>query len=182
MKTISAYFFSLLIVLLFSSLFLTSCKAKQPLQETKETTTVNHDSIFQSRVITRNKAITDSLKIVIGKVRTEKKECDSVCQTAIDRILSQFNNKKSSGDNSVETFYNPKDKSLNINTKVGETKNDSLKFYWYITKTKTVYSHRDIPVDKPIPKWQLFLMISGAVAIGFYLFKLILFIRSRIPA
>lgn len=182
MKTITAYFFSFLIVFLFASLFLTGCKAKQPLQETKETTTVNHDSIFQSRVITRNKAITDSLKIVIGKIYTDKKECDSVCQIAINRLLSQLNSKKSSGDNSVDINYDPKDNSLNVNTKVGETKSDSLKFYYYITKTKTVYSHRDIPVDKPIPKWQLFLMISGAVAIGFYLFKLILFIRSRIPA
>lgn len=182
MKTISAYFFSLLIVFLFSSLFLTGCKAKQPLQETKETTTVNHDSIFQSRVITRNKAITDSLKIVIGKIYTDKKECDSVCQIAIDRLLSQLNSKKSSGDNSVDINYNPKDNSLNVNTKVGETKNDVQVKYYKITSTKTVYSHRDIAVDKPIPKWQLFLMISGAVAIGFYLFKLILFIRSRIPA
>lgn len=182
MKTALAYFFSFLIILLFSSLFLVSCKSKQPLQETKETTTVNHDSIFQSRVITRNKAIIDSLKIVIGKIHTDKPECDSVCQIAIDRLLSQLNSKKTSGDNSVETNYNTKDKSLNVNTKVGETKNDVQVKYYKITSTKTVYSHRDIPVDKPIPKWQLLLMITGAVAIGFYLFKLILFIRSRIPA
>lgn len=181
MKKAFIYILSVFIILLFSSLFLVSCKAKQPLQETKETATVNHDSIFQSRVITRNKAIIDSLKIVIGKVKTAKPECDSVCQIAIDRLLSQLNSKKTSGSNSVETNYNPKDNSLNINTKVGETKSDIQKQYYKITSTKTIYSHRDIPVDKPLPKWQLFLMITGAITIGYLFLKTTLFIKSKIP-
>ncbi len=182
MKTALAYFFSFLVILIFASIFLVSCKVKEPFRETNKETIINHDSIFQSRLITRNKAIIDSLKIIIGKIHTTKPECDSVCQISIDNLLSQLNSKKKSGSNSVETKYNPKDNSLNINTKIGETKNDSREFYYYITKTKTVYSHRDIAVDRPIPKWQLLLMITGAVALGFYLFKLILFLRSIIPA
>lgn len=181
MKKALTYFLSILIVLLFSSLFLVGCKAKQPLQEWKETTTINHDSINNVRVIIRSIAINDSLKIVIGKIKTERKECDSVCQIAIDRLLSQLNSKKSSGSNSVETKYDPKDNSLNINTKVGETKSDIQKLYYKITITKTVYSHKDIPIDKPLPKWQLFLMITGAITTGYLFLKTTLFIKSKIP-
>lgn len=181
MKTAIAYFFSMLMILLFASVLLVSCKSKQPIKETTVENTINKDSIYQSRVITRNQAINDSLKIIIGQVRTEKMECDSVCQVAIDRLLSQLNTKKTSGSNSYGVFYNSKDKSLNLNAAIGTTQNDSV----YIVKkyhyTKTIHSHRDIPVEKPFNRWHLFLMITGAGTLGYLLLKIILFIKARIP-
>ena len=182
MKTALTYFFSLLFVLLFASVLLVSCKSKKPLKEVTETKTVNYDSIFQSRIIERNKAINDSLIIAIGAIKTERKECDSVCQIAVDRLLSQLNTKKTSGDNSSSVFYDPNKKTLNINNRVGETKSDSTNYKKLIFRTKTVYSHRDIPVDKPLPKWQLALMIIGAAAIGYFVLKITMFVRSKVPA
>ena len=182
MKTALAYFFSMLMILLFASVLLVSCKSKQPLTDKTVEKTVNHDSIIQSRVITRNEAINDSLKIIIGQVRTEKKECDSVCQIAIDRALSQLNTKKTSGSNSYDVFYDPNKKTLNVNSRIGATKSDSVFYKQIIYRTKTVYSHRDIPVDKPLRKWQLALMIIGAGAVGYFVLKITMFVRSKVPA
>ena len=182
MKKALAYFFSMLIILLFASLFLVSCKSKKPLVEKTEIKTLNYDSIIQSRIITKNKAINDSLVIAIGKIKTDKKECDSICQVAINRVLSQLNVKKTSGDNSFGVFYDPTRNTLNLNATIGATKSDSLIYKWVIYRTKTVYSHKDIPVDKPLPKWQLVLMIIGATAIGYFLFKITMFVRSKLPA
>lgn len=181
MKTALAYFFSMLMILFFGSVFLVSCKSKQPLTDKIVEKTVNSDSIYQSKVITRNQAINDSLKIIIGQVRTEKKECDSVCQIAIDRVLSQLNTKKTSGSNSYGVFYDSKDKSLNLNAAIGATKSDSVFYKEIIYRTKTIYSQRDIPVHLPLPKWQLLLMIIGGGTIVFFILKLTLFFRSKIP-
>lgn len=181
MKKAIAYFLTLLIMLLFSSVFLISCKSKQPpLQEVFSEKTVNHDSISLVKEITKTKEINDSLKMIIGQIKTEKKECDSVCQIAIDRLLSQLNTKKTSGDNVADVWYDPKDKSLNINTKVGETKSENTHFYYKVTNAKTIYSHRDIPVEKPLSKFELFLMISGIVGLLIVALKTILFIRSKV--
>lgn len=182
MKTALAYFFSMLMILFFGSVFLVSCKSKQPLTDKIVEKTVNSDSIYQSKVITRNQAINDSLKIIIGQVRTEKKECDSVCQIAIERVLSQLNTKKTSGSNSYGVFYDSKDKSLNLNTAIGATKNDSIYIIKKYNYTKTIYSHRYIPVEKPFNRWHLFLMVTGAGTLGYLLLKIILFIKARIPA
>lgn len=181
MKKAIAYFFSLLIILFFSSLFLVSCKAKKPLETKTEATTINHDSINKSRVITRNAQIIDSLKIVIGRIYTDKKECDSICQIAVDRLLSQLNTKKKSGENSFGAYYDSKDKSLNFNAQIGATKSDSTSVTKIIYRTKTIYSHQDIPVHLPLPKWQLLLMIIGGGTIVFFILKLTLFFRSKIP-
>ncbi|SDZ90607.1 hypothetical protein SAMN05443667_101241 [Flavobacterium gillisiae] len=181
MKKAIAYFFSILIVLLFASVFLVSCKAKQPLRETSEKTVINYDSIYRSKISIKNKAINDSLLIVIGKVKTERKECDSVCQIAIDRLLSQLNTKKTSGDNSYSVFYDPGKNTLNLNSVIGETKSDTVTLFRYITKTITLSTHKDVPVETPLPKWQLYLMIFGAGTIGYLFVKLTIFIRSKIP-
>lgn len=170
------------IFLIVVLLLMISCKSKQPLQEKTATTIINHDSINLVKLTIRNQEIVDSLKIIIGSIKTEKKECDSVCQIAIDRLLSQLNTSKKSGANSYNVNYNAKDKSLNFNSKIGATENKIYKVYYRITKTVTLYKTKEIPVDKPLPKWQLALMIIGAATIGYLILKITLFIRTKIPA
>lgn len=182
MKKAIAYFLSLLIILLFSSMLLVSCRTTQPLQETKETTIINRDSIALIKNTVRNQAIVDSLKILIGNVKTEKKECDSICQIAIDRLLSQLNTSKKSGANAYGINYDPKDKSININTKIGATETKATKEYYRITKTITITKTKEVPVDKPLAKWQLALMIIGAATLAYLFLKITLFIRTKIPA
>ncbi len=170
-KTISLLFFCLLLTI--------SCKNKQALVQTKVETTVNKDSVFNSKITIKNEAIIDSLKVVIGNIRTSVTACDSVCQIAIDKVLSNLNTQKKSGNNSYGIYYDKADKSLNLNTKIGETKSDSIVVEKYIKILKTIYSHKDIPVERPIPKWQLFLMIIGAATIGFYFYKITIFVSKK---
>lgn len=166
-----------LVLVLF--LMLISCKTTQPVQEVKETTIINRDSIALVKQTIRNQEIVDSLKIIIGNVKTEKKECDSVCQTAIDRLLSQLNTSKKSGANSYNVNYNSKDKSLNFNAKIGATENKIVKEYYRITKTIKLYYTKEIPVEKPLAKWQIILMLIGAGTIGYFTLKIITFIRLK---
>ncbi|WP_157499519.1 hypothetical protein [Flavobacterium commune] len=174
------YFLLNLFAILILLLMLFSCKTTQPINEVKETTIVNHDSINLVKFTIRNQAIVDSLKIIIGSIKTEKKECDSVCQIAIDKLLSQLNTSKKSGANSYNVNYNSKDKSLNFNSKIGATENKIYKVYYRITKTVTLYKTKEIPVDKPLPKWQIILMQIGAVTIGYLLLKFITFIKPKV--
>lgn len=173
-------YFLINIFLIVVLLFMISCKTTQPINEVKETTIVNQDSINLVKFTIRNQAIVDSLKIIIGSIKTEKKECDSVCQTAIDRLLSQLNTSKKSGANSYNVNYNSKNKSLNFNSKIGATENKIVKQYYRITKTITLYYTKEIPVDKPLPKWQIILMQIGAVTIGYLLLKFITFIKPKV--
>lgn len=172
--------FNLLFLLVL--LLMMGCKTSQPISEVKETTIVNQDSINLVKLTIRNQAIVDSLKIIIGSIKTEKKECDSVCQTAIDRLLSQLNTSKKSGANAYNVNYNPKDKSLNFNSKIGATENKITKEYYRITKTIKFYYTKEIPVEKPLAKWQLALMILGAATVGYLILKITLFIRTKMPA
>lgn len=179
MKKAIAYFFSMLIILLIASLALVSCKTTQPIKDHKEITMVNYDSIFNSWVITRNKAIADSVKIVIGKIKTEKRECDSVCQTAIDRVLSQLNSKKASGDIGYNLFYNPKDNSLNFNTHVGETTTESKAQFRRITKTITITITKEIPVKLPLTKLEQILIAIGIASTAFLFLKVVSYFKTR---
>jgi hypothetical protein len=180
MKKITAYCISLLIVIFFSSLF-AGCKSKRTLKETKEIFISNYDSVYQSKISSRNRAINDSLVIALGKVRTEKKECDSVCQVAIDKYLIQLNTQKKSGDNSYGIFYDPQKNTLNFNNKIGETKSDTITVYKYIKTTAYIIKYKDVPVPVPLANWKLFLMISGAASLGYVILKITLFIKSKTP-
>ena len=79
-------------------------------------------------------------------------------------------------------FYDPAKNTLNLNAVVGETKSDSDVLIQRITQTKTVYSHRDIPVDKPLQNWKLVLMIIGAATVGYFALRIALFVRSKVQA
>ncbi|MEN2415547.1 hypothetical protein [Flavobacterium mesophilum] len=155
------------------------CGTSKPLKETIEKNTANYDSISNAETTTRNLEIIDSLKISLGKVKTEKKECDSVCQSAIERLLSQLNTSKKSGTNSYDLKYDQKDNSVNFNAKIGATESSSKKEYKYIGLIKTLYSHTDVPVEKPIPRWKQILLYIGLITIGYFIIKIIIFIRSK---
>lgn len=126
----------------------TGC-AKPPLPPAKETdnttknTTVNHTDIKE---IDRNKAVADSLQILIGQIRTGKKDCDSVCQEAVDRLLEQLNTKKTSGDNSYGVYYDKYSKLLIAYTNLAETKTEKV----YINNDSIVYQDRFIKKEIPV--------------------------------
>lgn len=87
-----------------------SCKAKKA--ESSRTEQFVNTSSSTVKEVNTNAAILDSLKIYVEKIRTSKPECDSVCQIEFDRLLSQLNNHKQSGDNSFGVYYDKYKKLL----------------------------------------------------------------------
>lgn len=177
-----AYFFALLTILLGSSIFLVSCKAKQLPPDTHTEISKQKDSSSHIKTIDNSKAIIDSLSIVIGKIKTAKPECDSVTQVAIDNLLRTLNTSKQSGDNGYKIKYDELLKRLDLVIKIGPTKNEVTKDF----KSKDVFYDRfitkTITVKERLPKWQLYLMIIGIGTILYFVIKLVLLIRSKIPA
>ena len=167
------------VILLISLSLIVSCKAKQPIKEVTIQNTDRFDSVFEYKTVDRNLAIIDSLTMALGKVKTIKPECDTVCQIALDNILGQLNIKKQSGVNSYSIKYDKDSNTIYIAAKVGETKTSISFKDRYIRIIKTLYVSKEIPVERKLPKWQLWLMIAGAASIGFHSFKLLTFIRSK---
>lgn len=180
MKKAIAYFFTLLIILLASSLFLVSCKAK-PLPPEKHIEILkDKDSTSHIKTIDNSKAIIDSLRIYIGQIKTSKPECDSVTQAAIENLLGTLNTSKQSGDNSYEIKYNQLLKRLDLIVKIGATKNEVSKDF----KIKERYSDRfitkTITIKEQLPKWQLYLMIIGIATLLYFSIKLVLLIKLKL--
>lgn len=134
-------------MVLFAFALLTGCGKPllPPVKETIENntnTTVNHTD---KKEIDRSKAVADSLKIVIAKISTDKKECDSVCQKALDQLLEQINHQKVSGKNSYGFLWDKHKRLLTAYANLAETVNQKT----VITKDSIVY--RDKLIKKEIP-------------------------------
>lgn len=162
--------------ILFSLLFL-GCKPKQALTEKHIEISKQHDSTVIASKIKVNQAINDSLKVVIGKISTQKKECDSVCQATVDRLLSQLNSRKQSGNNSAGVFYDTITKTITVYNRVGQTQDSVSSKIRTQYKDKLIYLDRPIEVEKPLAKWQLFLMYFGVAALTYSGIKIAMFAK-----
>lgn len=172
MKKALAYFFSLLLILLVSSVFLVSCKTAQPTAPDLNTEkTTQNDSLTDVTVVDNNKAIIDSLSWQIAKIKTSKKDCDSLSQDAVNKVLKSLNAKKQSGDNSYELKYNALKRQFDLIVKIGATKNVSTTKKQTKNKTSYRYITKTITVQKPLPKWKFYLMLIGGAAIAFTVFR-----------
>ena len=118
------------IILLFTFLavlFCTGCKSVHPPVVETITTTTNTAKTETTQIfVNRNKAIIDSLKLVIGKYKTAKPECDSITNAAIADVLSRINSSKSSGDNKLGFYYDKLNQTLVAYGQIAETL-DSIK-------------------------------------------------------
>ena len=119
---------------------------------TTDKTTVNTTDITE---IDRNRAITDTINILIGQIRTGQKECDSVCQEAIDFYFSQLNYQKASGENKYKILYDKHTKLLTAYINLQETANKTT----VIRKDSIVYrdnfKYKEVPVITNIVPWYM---------------------------
>lgn len=182
MKKALAYFFAMLMILLLSSLFLISCKSKQLPPDVRQEVFKQKDSSSHIKTIDNSKAIIDSLRIDIGKIKTSKPECDSVTQIAIENLLRTLNTSKQSGDNSYKIQYNQLLKRLDLIIKIGATKNVQNNDYQIKEISSDRYITRTITIKERLPKWQLYLMIIGIGTILYLVIKVLLLIRKFVPA
>lgn len=127
MKKALIYWFSFLILLAAITVVPVAC-GKKPLPPETITTETNHKSnLFTSHETERNQAILDSFRLMIGKIKTTRPDCDSVCQQAVDQLLRQLNSVKASGDNGYKLKYDELKKQLDIVLKIAATQNTKEK-------------------------------------------------------
>jgi len=182
MKKAIAYFFTMLIILLASSVFLISCKAKQQQPDTDKTVFIQKDTSSHIKITDNNKAIIDSLLIAIGKIKTAKPECDSLAQVAVENVLRTMNIQKQSGDNGYKIKYNELLKRLEVIIKIGATKTEITKDFKSKAKNNDRFITKTITLKQRLPNWQLILMLIGSGTIIFCIFRAVLFVRRILPA
>jgi uncharacterized lipoprotein YajG len=170
----------LMIIVLFSLLF--SCRSRQPiLQNAVKDTFVVHDTVVVNHSKTINQAIVDSVNFFISKIKTQKPECDSITQAAIDNLLQSINQQRQSGNNGYSLKYDELNRKLQLLISIGAThsqSNDSIKTKTVVkTQTQTV----EVAVQKPLLPIQKFLIIAGIIGVLIPIVKLLFLIRSKIP-
>lgn len=169
-------------ILVFVCVAMVSCKSKMPLHNTSfSELIVNEDTNTKTEVNT-NKAIIDSLSILIGKIKTSNPECDSITQNAIENLLKSINVSKASGDNSYQLKYNDIKRQLELLVKIGATKDEKITNIYNKEILRIETERVEVPVKMPLPSWQIFLIISGIVGLIIPIIKAGIYIRSKIPA
>lgn len=76
-----------------------------------------------SHVTEKNKAINDHSIIPVQKSETGNRDFDAEVNRAVDRILAGLNQKKNSGDNGYELYYDLIKRELQFRATIGETSN-----------------------------------------------------------
>ncbi len=153
-----------------------SCAPKKSLPSVDQTDiTIKNRELYNE--VDRNKAIVDSLMIYIGRIKTGRPECDSVCQETVNKLLSQLNTKKSSGDNSYGIFYDKYNQMLTMYANLAETVNQKSELkenndHYFLKTTK-------IPVPANFSKEQEFNIWVGRLFWVFLLIAIAFWIRKK---
>lgn len=155
-----------LITVLFSG-----CASRKPIESTHTTERIIEIKTDSSKVTEVNKAIIDSLIIVIAKVKTAKPECDSITQTTLDNVLAQLNTRKKSGDNEAGIYYDKLKKMIVIYSKLAETKTENTAVNKKLTDVKAEKQIISIPV-KYIPLWVKILAWIGGLTVVFVIWRI----------
>jgi len=169
------YWFAFLFLLssILAPVLLSCGRKPMPGENNKE---IRNDSLFvqndSSQVIDRNMAVIDSLKTVIGAVQTGRKDCDSICQATVDRLLSQINTQKTSGNNSYGFYYDAYKKTLVAYAKLAETINKTTNVAKARHQTTTVYktTTRTVPVPYT-PAYMKYSAWFGWAAAAFFIIR-----------
>jgi len=171
MKTALIHWFRFLILLaLLSCLMLCSCKSTQPINNIEK-----HDSIVNktntvhfTNVIEKTKAIKDTFAFTFPTINTgatKVQDCDSLCNERVKEALANVSFSKQSGDNGYKIYYDKYKNQLEITAQIGETVN-KLKDSIANTVANIQTNHsiiKEIPVNKPLTKTQLFLINSSII-------------------
>ena len=178
MKTALKYWFTGLLILLVGSIFLVSCKAKQPLQNTTVETNDKETVSDTKETIVINQEILDKMLFNISQINSTNPDCDSLINHYRIELARSFNAQKQSGDNSYELKYNEALKRLEFIAKIGQTENKTI---LKNTDTKTTYTLQkaiEVPVHF-MEWWEKMFMRVGitcmallALFIGYLLIKL----------
>lgn len=181
MKKSILHLCTMLLILLGSSLFFTSCKTQQiptepiVINHEKETSTSENETI--------NNAINDKTIIPVIESKSNNKAFDSLVNAKVDEILNKLNYQKQSGNNSLEVKYNALLKQLEIISKMGQTSNKDKSTNAKEIIEVPVIKKVPYPVIQPLTKLQKLLIALGVGFAGFYTIKygirLVSFIKGK---
>ena len=156
MKKALIYWFSFLLWMYCSSVFLISCKSKVINKETiKDRSLYESSDISKTSNTDRSLAIYDKFNSAVPYFKTGStdKNCDSLCNAKKEEWLRTLNQEKQSGNNGYQFYYDELTEQLKLNIEIGETVNmyhDSLAITKQLlreSESKTI----EVPV-KYIPK------------------------------
>lgn len=175
--TVKAYinkkFLTSLLVIFSAGILLTGCKSSQPVAFSQnETLKKEASSKIINKETIRNQTLIDSLKILIGQVKTAKPECDSIAQEQIQHLLSRINTRKTSGDNSFGAYYDKLKNELVIHANIAATQNEKITALESKLISETQKSKETKPV-KYIPKQVKIFAFFGFLAIFYLLYKIL---------
>ena len=159
----------LFILLLLCIFCMCGCAAK-PIETTSKIEHHNEVKKDSTKVIETNKAINDTLKIKIAKVKTSKPECDSITQAKINELLRQLNTSKKSGDNEAGIYYDELKQQLVMWQLMAQTKNEKT------TTNKSSEVTTKLELAKPvivkfIPKWVQVLAWIGSFTVAYGVYR-----------
>lgn len=181
MKKSILHYFAILLVLLSSSLFLVSCKAKQPPFIPQEPIVINHDKeVINHDKEVINNPINDNTVIPVIAQKSNNTVFDSLVNAKVDEILNKLNYQKQSGDNSLEVKYNALLKQLEINSKIGQTTNKENTSQEKERVEVPVIKQVPYPVIQPLTKLQKILIALGVGSVVFLGLRLFLVIKSKV--
>ena len=150
----------LLILLAGTLVSLTGCGSKKIINQTE---IKENSSLFKSdsiKILERNKAIIDSLKLKIAQSATGDKKFDEAVNKAVGEILSKLNTSKSSGDNSYQLVYDEVLNELRAVMKIGPTENSTVINNATVHTKEVIKDTKEVPV-KFIPQFVLVASIFG---------------------
>ena len=132
-------------------------------QSAKETTSTEKTEFKKDSINTTviNKSIDDALTIPVVKSNTNNKVKDSIINAKVDEILSKLNTSKKSGNNSYRLNYNTEKRLLELEAKIGETKDTSTDTKTEETTEKTFEEKTDEYISKKIKSipWWFYAMV-----------------------
>lgn len=153
--------------------FLLSCGSRKSVYTTENQSIIvkTSDTIF----IEKTQGISDTIFVQIPQIQTLDKQCDSICQSQMEKILSQISLEKTSGQNKAGVYFDKYQKQLVLYNELAEQFNSYKSNIQFITKEVELVKIEKIPV-RYIPRWVSYLAIFGGFSLliffGYFVKKL----------
>ncbi|GIZ16628.1 hypothetical protein RCZ15_22430 [Capnocytophaga catalasegens] len=159
------------------SLLFISCKIGQTTRHFEKHATEHTKT--DTLIISKTEKIKDTLFIQVPVVQTTNKDCDTLCQKELHKILSQLRSRKNSGANKAGIYYDKLQKQIVLYNEL-QAQFDTYKSNNHkVIETKEVEINKEIPVPY-IPKFIKFLAWCGEFSLLLIVVVIILFVLGKI--
>lgn len=152
-----------ILICLFVFAVIIGCKTHPIITNSNNTETKDSTKVVLITTTEKTAPIVDSLVLTISQLQLQNKQCDSLCEAELIRILSQINTKKTSGSNGFEANYNATKKQIVLVGKVGATTNKVATKDSISKKHKNIEKTREVPIAIPLTKEQSFNLWTGRI-------------------